>query len=337
MRILTVVPQVFGRAKGGGERYIGELVRALRRASVRTDILVVQGLGKYLLADLDGSAQAITLGEANALVKASDLIHVHQLNSYAFDYSVLVSLYYRKPLVLTDHGGGWRNPGRVLGRLRLRFIDGGAFVSEWGANDVDPKKQIATRYVVSGGGDHLPEVPRWNERFDFGFVGRILPHKGLHVVLKSLPVEASLVVAGQARDPLYMKEVRTLAEGKNVTFLEDAGDDVVSALYRSVRYLLVPSVTQYEDRHFARPELMGLVALEAMYAGTPVIGSNVAGLGEVLQGAGQVALPPGDLSAWSAGLKKALDENAPTPVNAQSFTWDAVAIKCIKLYHVVTA
>jgi glycosyltransferase involved in cell wall biosynthesis len=334
MRILVIVPEVFGQAKGGGERYIVEAVKALRNRGVATEVLLVKGLWLFQLLAVEGSTRTISLGEANQLVKQCDLIHVHQLNSPGFDYSALAARLFHKPLVLTDHGGGWRNPGRLLGEKRLHFVDAGAFVSEWGAQDVDSKRRIPIHRVVSGGGDHLPPAEPWEERFDFGFVGRILPHKGVHVIVEALPEAANLVIAGQARDPVYMEEIRRLADGKNVTFLQDAKDDVVAALYRSVRYLLAPSVFHYRNRHFARPELMGLVALEAMSAGTPVIGSDAAGLGEVLRNAGQITLPPGDVEAWRAGLTLALQQHA-SPIRPKEFTWDSVAQRCMDLYGVV--
>jgi glycosyltransferase involved in cell wall biosynthesis len=334
MRILVIVPRVFGPAKGGGERYILEAVRALRNRGVETVVLLVKGLWLFQLPAAEGSTRTISLGEANQLVKQCDLIHVHQLNSPGFDYSALASRLFHKPLVLTDHGGGWRNPGRLLGKKRLHFVDAGAFVSEWGAKDVDANHRIPVHRVVSGGGDHLPSAEPWGKRFDFGFVGRILPHKGVHVIVDSLPQGASLVIAGQPRDPIYMEEIRRLAEGKNVTFLQDVSDVVVAALYRSVRYLLVPSVFHYRNRHFARPELMGLVALEAMSAGTPVIGSDAAGLGEVLRNAGQITLPPGDVDAWRAGLTQALQQDTP-PICPKEFTWDSVAQRCMDLYGAI--
>ncbi|MEG8058670.1 glycosyltransferase, partial [Sphingomonas sp. 22L2VL55-3] len=173
--------------------------------------------------------------------------------------------------------------------------------------------------IIFGGGDHLPSAEPLGERYTFGFVGRLLPHKGAHIVISALPADASIIIAGQARDEYY-EHLKNLAHGKNVTFIEDASDVIVASIYRSIRFLLVPSVEQYGAQTYARPELLGLVALEALAAGTPVIGSDVGGLSQVLRTAGQRVLPPGDIQAWAEGLSAALTGEPPT-VPSVDFTW----------------
>lgn len=332
-RILFVTLEVFGAdKKGGGERYVTELARAARARGLSVDVVIVRSMHRFAQVEsLDLPAHAITFSRFRDLVRSCDFVHVHQLNTPGFDYSAVLAKLFHKPLILTDHGGGALTPGRLLGRLRLRFIDAAAFVSEWSQQDTDPLRAVHRSTILLGGGDHLPSAAPLDRFYDFGFVGRLIPHKGPHVVVDALPEGASLIIAGQARDAQYFDSLKRLAEGKDVTFVSDASDEFVASLHKSIRHLLVPSVEEYGDRSFSRPELLGLVALEALAAGTPVIGSNVGGLAEVLRMANQVSVQPGNLSEWRAALTRALETPA-RPVVQSAFTWDAVAKRCETLY-----
>lgn len=334
MHILFVTLEVFGGAKkGGGERYVTELARAARARGLTVDIAVVRSMRSFAqLQDLDAPSLPISARRFFDLVRRCDIVHVHQLNTPGFDYAVCLAKLLRKPLVLTDHGGGALTPGRALGRLRLRLIDAAAFVSAWSRQDLDPAGIIKQNIIIMGGGDHLPDAEPLEQGYDFGFIGRLVPHKGAHIVIEALPAGRSLIVAGQARDKAYFATLQGLARNKDVTFISDAADEMVASLHKSIRLLTVPSVSHYEGRDFSRPELLGLVALEALAAGTPVIGSDVGGLGELLKSAGQITVAPGDVTAWHQALLRAADTRLPS-VTSSAFTWDAVAQKCIDLYR----
>jgi glycosyltransferase involved in cell wall biosynthesis len=338
MRILTVTLEVFGGLKkGGGERYATELTRALRGLGHTVEVAVVRSMRDFFEQDdLDRPPRPMSFRRFAAMVRASDVVHVHQLNAPGFDYAVLLARLFGKRLVLTDHGGGTLTLGRALGRIRLGLVDAAGFVSLWSRSDLDPKGVISSYRIIYGGGDHLPAAAPLPQRYNFGFVGRLVPHKGAHVAIEALPDGASLIVAGQQRDAVYYNKLQALSAGKAVTFIADASDELVAGLHQSVGNLLVPSVERYENHSYSRPELLGLVALEALAAGTPVIGSDVGGLGELLRSAGQVVVPAGDVAEWRNGLARALSEPAGN-VEAVAFKWIAVAHKCVSIYDAVTA
>jgi glycosyltransferase involved in cell wall biosynthesis len=333
MRLLIVTLDVFGGdKKGGGERYVTELARALKNRDIKVEVVIVRSITSlFKVVQLDDPASAISLWDFASLVRSCDVVHVHQLNSPGFDYAALFAFIFRKPLILTDHGGGALTPGRALGQWRLNRVNAAGYVSAWSRQDVDPRNKIRRNSIIFGGGDHLPPSEGLPQRYNFGFVGRLLPHKGIHVIIGALPPGASLIVAGQPRDLTYFAELQRLADGKDVTFLADASDEVVASIHKSVDIFLVPSVQAYGKQSFTRPELLGLVALEALAAGTPVIGSDVGGLGELLRAANQIALEPGNKDIWRDALAKVYQQT-PRLFDNSKFTWDAVALKCIKLY-----
>jgi glycosyltransferase involved in cell wall biosynthesis len=334
MHVLFVTLEVFGGAKkGGGERYVTELARAARARGLTVDVAVVRSMRQFAeLVDLDAPTQPMSPRRFFDLMRRCDVVHVHQLNTPGFDYAAMLAKLLRKPLVLTDHGGGALTPGRALGRLRLRLLDAAGYVSAWSRQDIDPAGTVNPYAIIMGGGDHLPEAEPLERSYDFGFVGRLVPHKGAHIAIEALPSECSLILAGQPRDQGYFASLQQLARNRDVTFVADASDTIVASLHRSIGCLLVPSVEHYQDREFSRPELLGLVALEALAAGTPVIGSAVGGLGELLAIAGQVSVQPGNVAEWHEALTRASGSGLPA-VTSSAFTWDAVAQKCIDLYR----
>jgi glycosyltransferase involved in cell wall biosynthesis len=334
MKVLFVTLNVFGgERKGGGERYVTELKRALLDRGVVVETAVVSSITHFSRQrGPDDIPMPSKFRSFVRMVRESDVVHVHQINSPGFDYSLVLCKIFGKPIVLTDHGGGAITPGRILGKARLGFINAAGFVSTWSQNDLDSANVIRNYQILLGGGDHMPTSSSTDERFDFGFVGRLVPHKGAHVAIEALPANASLIVAGQIRDASYHEELLELAAGKKITFAPDASDEAISAIYKSVRYLVVPSVNRFREEMYSRPELLGLVALEALAVGTPVIGSDVGGLAEILHSAGQIVVRPGDLQDWKDAMIMAL-ERSPPSVNVQNFTWGAVAEKCILLYN----
>ncbi|NKJ40321.1 glycosyltransferase family 4 protein [Rhizobium sp. SG570] len=334
MHILFVTLEVFGGAKkGGGERYVTELARAAPAHGLTVDVAVVRSMREFAeLVDLDAPAHPISPRRFFDLVRRCDIVHVHQLNTPGFDYAALLAKLLRKPLVLTDHGGGALTPGRALGGLRLRLINAAGYVSAWSRQDIDPTGIIKQNMVILGGGDHLPDAEPLEQNYDFGFIGRLVPHKGAHIAIEALPTGRRLILAGQPRDQAYFASLKQLAQNKDVTFVSDAADEIVARLHKSIGFLLVPSVEHYQGRAFSRPELLGLVALEALAAGTPVIGSDVGGLGELLKMAGQITVQPGNVAKWHQALSRAGSSHFPS-VSSSAFTWDAVARKCIDLYR----
>jgi glycosyltransferase involved in cell wall biosynthesis len=123
------------------------------------------------------------------------------------------------------------------------------------------------------------------------FVGNLIPRKGLHTVLDGLallpPTTWSLTIVGRTDiDYGYTKLIRrrcaTFPPGA-VTFTGRVDDDTLAALYRGHHLLAVPS---YEG--------FGIVYLEAMRWGLPVIASTAGAAREIVtNGANGFLVAPG--------------------------------------------
>jgi glycosyltransferase involved in cell wall biosynthesis len=203
--------------------------------------------------------------------------------------------------------------------------------------------------VIYGGADPLRFAPDASiHRAGVLFVGRITPHKGIDRLIAALPPGVQLGIAGTSGHDTDLPEreypqlLRRMAANRQVSFLGPVTDDLLATLYRRASVLVLPSVqrTCY-GRYIAVSELLGLVVLEAMASGTPVVCSSIGGLPEVVRhGDTGFLVEPGNV----AELRERLTEILRNPRLAarmgrcarelvlERFTWQACADRCLKAY-----
>jgi len=102
------------------------------------------------------------------------------------------------------------------------------------------------------------------------FVGRLVGYKGLDVLLRALPgLDANTVIVGDGPlRPSLEALARELAIDGRVRFVGAVGEDELLAWYHACDALVLPSVT--------RQEAFGMVQLEAMLCGRPVVSTELA-------------------------------------------------------------
>jgi glycosyltransferase involved in cell wall biosynthesis len=101
-----------------------------------------------------------------------------------------------------------------------------------------------------------------------------------------------LIVVGDIAD-----EARKMLESRNVPHrIVSAGDTELRSLYRSATLVAVPSLA----------EGFGLVAIEAMACGAPVLAANASALPEATGGAA-LLLDPHDPEAWARAIRRVFD------------------------------
>jgi len=131
------------------------------------------------------------------------------------------------------------------------------------------------------------------------YVGRVMRHKGIDVLIDALPPRMGLDIVGRVYDPEYAALLRERAEGRDVRFVHYASDEVVAEHYRRALVTVLPSVYDDVFGGFSdRPELLGGVLQESLASGTPVICSDVGGMPEVVRdGENGFTVPPNDRPA----------------------------------------
>jgi len=338
-RVLFVTPRLFSPvARGGGERYVSELARALRvRSDVSLQIAVCRSYRQCFRVVGDNERlEPLSHLELWRMAQRVDVVHVHQLDSPAFDLTAAMSIY-GPPVVLTDHGGGWRSVGRMFGHARLRSVSGLAAVSWTSMEGLRWDTQRPWR-VLYGGGDHLPAGERpHRSSYDFVFVGRLLEHKGVHLLIEALPEEANCLVVGPPVDLDYLARLQKLAKLKSVEFNLRATDEDVSMAYRSARWCVFPSVSERGRRVLRRPELLGLAPIEARCAGAQIVMSDLPAYAEIAPLIGARIFREGSVEELANMLKSCLSKYDSSTVTASSWrrsswTWECVAERVMELY-----
>ncbi len=111
------------------------------------------------------------------------------------------------------------------------------------------------------------------------FTGRLVPHKGVDVILRALallPPDVVLVVVGAGpRLPSLIGQARRLSLESRVRFCPSVSDEELP------RYLSLGDVFVFPSQN--RLEGFGLVVAEAMAAGLPVVIADMPGVREVIE------------------------------------------------------
>jgi glycosyltransferase involved in cell wall biosynthesis len=355
---VLVVPSSYLSARpvvGGGERYAREYARALARLTPTTLAFFDRVPRLEEVAGLRVRTFGLRTGYGGRLapltraslreIRDYDVIHLMIFPTPLTDLLILLARLSRQTVVLTDVGGG--SPclstylQRVHPRLSVsRLANGLALLSEHSAaqfaNWGQPK-------IVLGGGADLapPGTPSAAAGEPYAlFVGRLLPHKGVLELIESIDAETPLRIVGRPYDTSYLERLREAARGKRIRFILDADDDELRRQYLEARVVLQPSIP-VRDGPADNSELLGLVALEGMSFGKPVVVTRAGSLPEIVRdGATGYVVPPHDPEALrerigrlmrDEGLAVRLGEAGRCSVS-QHHTWDRVAERGLTFY-----
>ena len=138
------------------------------------------------------------------------------------------------------------------------------------------------------------------------FIGRLVPYKGVEVLLRAMAdVDATawLIGDGPLRQPLESEAAR-LGVADRVQFLGPLSDAEVVAHLHACDVFVLPSVTHAET--------FGMVQLEAMTCGKPVVSTNLrSGVPWVNRHEETgLVVEPGDADGLAAALKRLLNDAA---------------------------
>ena len=297
---------------GGGERYPLNMAKGIAFASggrYRVEIVsfsdrsrlvnLARGVDLRLITQAGRPANqlnAVSWEVLDAFADA-DVVHIHQAYTHCGEVGILAARHLGRPLCVTDHGGVTSTLGTEIDHLDL--VDRIVTYSEFAASLYQTRRPIS---LVKGGVDaevFRPPIRR-PERDRVLFVGRLLPHKGVDVLLKALPKDLPLTIVGRPYHDEYYKLIVKLCAGKDVQIITNADDETIRSLYARAWVNVLPSVYQdcYGIPH-RMPELMGFSLLEAMACGTPAMCSRVGGMPEFVWDGetGYVYDSPEELSA----------------------------------------
>jgi glycosyltransferase involved in cell wall biosynthesis len=163
-------------------------------------------------------------------------------------------------------------------------------------------------------------------------VRRLVPRTGVDFLIEAWRQldgsGATLAIAGSGPQQ-HALHVRARELGlRHVVWLGEISDNDVIATYQAADVAVVPSRAL---------EGFGLVVLEALACGTPVVGTRVGGLVEVLPGLDpELLVPSEDPAALAVAVRRVIDGGGPSAAECRSvamgFSWRSTANRLWALY-----
>lgn len=211
-----------------------------------------------------------------------DLLHCHDWMTVLCGLRIRETL--KKPLVFNLHLPQSGGTFRVIDNLGLVGADLVIVNSQAVYNEIMERGlPIRLITVIPNGVDTKIFCPAPDWPADDGyilFVGRLVPQKGVDVLLRAFRVilqkspDVNLIIVGDGELELALKRLaRFLGVSHRVSFVKWQTGEALVRLYQRARVVVIPSI--YEP--------FGIVALEAMACERPVIASRLGGLREILE------------------------------------------------------
>lgn len=364
MRVGIVCPYDWN-TPGGVQAHIRDLAIELKHRGHHVSVLApaddeddvpdfVTPAGRPVPVPYNGSVARLNIGVVSAArvrrwIKDGnfDVVHVHEAVSPTL--SVLTCWIAYGPLVATQHVAMERSrvlsAGALLANTAMEKLSGRIAVSEkarqfmvehvGGDAVLIPNGVNCRAFAVPGA---LPGYPR--EAPTLFFIGRIdEPRKGLPTLLDAMPgiiaaiPDVELLVAGPGDVPSVQKGLDP-AVAEHVRFLGLVSEEDKVRAFHSADLYIAPQLGG---------ESFGIVLLEAMASGTPVLASDLEAFLLVLQGGrdGRV-FPTGDSELLAdAAIDMLSDDTGRAELaarglrRAQEFDWASVARDVERVYESV--
>jgi phosphatidylinositol alpha-mannosyltransferase len=367
MRIGIVCPYSWD-IPGGVQAHVRDLAEKLIELGHAVSVLApgdedMPGLPPYVVAagkavpiPYNGSVARLQFGVVSAArVRrwlrdgAFDIVHVHEPAPPSL--SLLTCMIHDGPLVATFHAATVRSRflamfdtvlqpflEKLTGRIAVSPAARKVIVEHLGGDAVViPNGVDVARFA---GAAPLPGYPR--QGGTVGFVGRYdEPRKGMDVLIAALTrlapqrPDLRLLVVGRG-DAADFRESLPSAVADRVDLLGQVSEADKASMLRSVDVYCAPNTGQ---------ESFGVILLEAMAAGTPVVASDLDAFRRVLAGgtAGEL-FPVGDDAALAATLAALLDDPdrrnrlvAAGRSAVAPYDWGVVTAEVLRVYELAIA
>jgi phosphatidylinositol alpha-mannosyltransferase len=367
MRIGLVCPYQWD-VPGGVQYHVRDLAQTLRGLGHHVEILTpaeheesvaeewITFAGRTVPIPYNGSMASVQFGPVSASRVRRwlreghfDVVHVHEPAPPSV--SLLVCMIAKGPIVATFHAATVRSKflaawGPVV-RPWLERISGRIAVSDF-ARRVQVEHLGGDAVIIPNGvhvssfadGPSLPGLTRGVDGPTIGFLGRFdEPRKGLPVLLEAMRTVvrrypgARLLVAGRG-DADAVRELIGEDLAASVSLLGELTEADKAAFLRSIDVYCAPNLLG---------ESFGVVLIEALAAGAPIVASDLDAFARVLEdGAAGVLVRRGDPTALAGALCALLadparraDLAADGARVAAGYDWDVLARRILEVYETV--
>lgn len=328
-----------GSFAGGAERYLGDTARGLRSRVTRQTLLYDPCLpsSPMFFAPFDAAFPIVDLATQLVALRA-DVIFAHRVPpaaepALAAANAPVVRMFHDHQLFcLREHkiglvdgrvctqpaglgcypcGGFLRRSGGKLklvglGGLRRRqrdafgadlFVVGSQYLAREAAANGVPAERIARLPLYTAA-----RPPRSSLGTGLVFAGQLVRGKGVDVLIEAAAeANVSTTIIGDGPERAKLEALARLRQAP-VVFVGTLSPDEVSVHMARARAVVVPSRV---------PETFGLVGIEAMSVGTPVIASSIGGIPEWLtHDVTGLAVPPDDPVALADAIRAIVSDDA---------------------------
>ena len=343
MKVVHISPTYFSPESvvGGAERYTLELAKAMARQT--PTVLVSFGPKDFTRKVEDLTFRCYKTRHflrgniANPLsvrflpeVLSADVIHCHQFMNFTTDLALVTGGLFRKKVFVTDLGGNtdlsasyhlplWKNIRSFL------------FVSKFYC-EVYRHLKVPSRVIPGGVDPHFFSPGGLHDPAKILYVGRIMPHKGIHDLVDALPENMHLDIVGSPEEaPHYYEKLLSQSAGRNVSFHLSLSDNAVVEKFQCAFVTVLPAT---KDSGYT-------TALESLACETPVIAAATGSLPDIIEeGLTGFLVPPNS----PAALHERINYLVSNPKQAaemgrrgrkqiiDKFSWDVVAKEYLKAY-----
>ncbi|MFC8493491.1 glycosyltransferase family 4 protein [Streptomyces sp. NPDC057235] len=363
MKIGIVCPYSWD-VPGGVQFHIRDLAEHLIRLGHEVSVLApaddetplppyVVSAGRAVPVPYNGSVARLNFGFLSAARvrrwlhdNAFDVVHIHEPTSPSL--GLLTCWAAQGPIVATFHTSNPRSRAMIAAypilQPALEKISARIAVSEYARRTL--VEHLGGDAVVIPNGVDVDFFARAEPKKEWqgetlGFIGRIdEPRKGLPVLMKALPrvlterPGARLLVAGRGDEEEAVaslpREMRSRVE-----FLGMVSDEEKARLLRSVDVYVAPNTGG---------ESFGIILVEAMSAGAPVLAADLDAFAQVLDqgGAGELFANEDADALADAAIRLLGDEERRKELSARGsahvrrFDWSTVGADVLAVYETVT-
>ncbi|MFF4714526.1 glycosyltransferase family 4 protein [Streptomyces eurythermus] len=364
MRIGIVCPYSWD-VPGGVQFHIRDLAEYFLRLGHHVSVLApadddtplppyVVSAGRAVPVPYNGSVARLNFGFLSAArvrrwlhEGAFDVVHIHEPTSPSL--GLLTCWAASGPIVATFHTSNPRSRAMIAAyailQAALEKISARIAVSEYARRTL--VEHLGGDAVVIPNGvdvDFFAEAeprPEW-QGGTIGFIGRIdEPRKGLPVLMRALPrilaarPETRLLVAGRGDEEAAVADLPEELRPR-VEFLGMISDEDKARLLRSVDLYVAPNTGG---------ESFGIILVEAMSAGAPVLASDLDAFVQVLdQGEAGEVFANEDADALAEAAVRLLGDparlaelRARGSAHVRRFDWSTVGADILSVYETVTA
>lgn len=284
-----------------------------------------------------------------------DIIHTHLPTPWSADWSVILAKFKKKPIIITYHNdivstGFASYIAKLYNLTSLNIIlkmSEKIIITQPKYFDRSPylKKYREKIKVVPVGVDINKFKPlnvdeEEHTLFFLSVLDKFHEYKGLKYLLKALRIvkneikDIKLIIGGEGELKTYYQELANhLGVGGNVNFVGFIPDDKLVEYYNRCSIFVLPSYSSDQEG-------FGIVLLEALACGKPVVTTEIVGISEDVQksNAGIIVKPHDIESLADAIIRIIQDDNLRKKMGkngrkiAEKYSWKNIADRMEKIY-----